>query len=152
MKTLQPIIYILLALATLVGAASYVGIAGFIAWGFFVGLPLTLWIAERRKRVMQLRQLAQQKDNIYIQSEWPGDTGVYKRAQEMRRLLKESGNKLNVEVVEIYFQDYVAPTETWDEFLVRRFEVIKEDKARRHQYLNSLQRQWYVQQVLAQEF
>jgi len=151
MKTLQPIIIFAAALATLLIALNALGVAGLIGWVGFVGLPLTLWISERRKRVLTLRQLAQQKDNIYIYSEWAGDTSVYKRAEEMRRLLKESGNQLGVEVHEIYYQDYCAPTETWDEFLVRRYEYIKEDTAKRHQYLNNLERRWYVQKVLAQK-
>lgn len=88
--------------------------------------------------------------NIYESSLFPGDDQVYERAQEHRFLLAESGNRLEVKVVEIYFRDYMAPNETWDEFLQRARNIQDEDHAKRVEWLNRLDRDFFKAEVLQQ--
>lgn len=88
--------------------------------------------------------------NIYERSLYPEDDQVYERAQEHRFLLAESGNRLEVKVVEIYFRDYMAPNETWDEFLQRARNIQDEDHAKRVEWLNRLDRDFFKAEVLHQ--
>lgn len=98
----------------------------------------------------QLERYARQVFNIYERSLHPHDDEVYERAQEHRTLLTTSGNLLEVKVVEIYYRDYMAPNETWDEFLQRAHNIQTEDHAKRVEWLNKLDRDFFKAEVLQQ--
>ena len=49
-----------------------------------------------------LEKYARQRENIYESSKYPGDKEVFARAEKHRELLKESGSRLDVQVLEIY--------------------------------------------------
>jgi aromatic ring-opening dioxygenase catalytic subunit (LigB family) len=101
--------------------------------------------------IQKLARYARQTENIYEASLYKRDKEVHKRAQEHRKLLIASGNKLSVKVLEFYFRDAEHLQETWEEFEERVEKAMEEDRASRHKVLNGKSRNWYLHYVLRQD-
>ena len=131
------------------------------AFGFMFLSMLACFIAEliarRIEHIIQLKFHAECTDNIYVYSE-KIHNGVNKWISEKaawhEMMLKESKNKLGdagtayqVKVIPIYFQDYLNPEETPEEYFERCRQLVTEDKKKRHIKLND-DRDWYVHWIL----
>lgn len=135
------------ALGTIMGGIvlGTICFVGTIVVWLFLYQYVELWFYNQT-----LKRYARKKNNIYVYSEHPHDKTVYLRAKAHRKLLQESGNKLDVNVYEIYYRDAVNPDESWEQYEYRRDEFIRNDRYNRHQHLNSAQRSWYVRHMLEQ--
>lgn len=107
-------------------------------------------VFNRREHVATLRYYANHTENIYIYSEHADDHTVRIRANNARELLLESGNKLNVKVLEIYFGIGEHCNETWEEFTTRRDSIIRTDRQSRHEWLLRQSDAFYKTYVLKQ--
>lgn len=101
-----------------------------------------------------LRILSRQIDNVYVYSEYPDDPTVRERAEELRRLLKLSGNETGARVIEIYYRDAEGdlndPCESWEEYLIRREELKRIYSAVRMREFNAYNREKFLKHQLNQ--
>lgn len=102
-------------------------------------------LARDYKRLME--SYSHRTQNIYVRSESPEDYTVFKRAQEERKLLAESGNETMVCVIEFYYRDGSRPgsaNESWEEFeQYCKDEAARQDE-QRERWLNKQGRNWYL--------
>lgn len=133
----------------------YCILLGLLFWQLkYIGIFLSLlfvafliWVGKEYKKanhVLKLKQYAVQVENIYEFSLHENDKEVYKRAEEHRKYLKLSKNKLDVEVQEIYFRDGEHINETWEEFQQRKDFFIRNDRSIRHSKLKKANNEWYI--------
>jgi hypothetical protein len=126
--------------------ASFPAVLAFSVIYYPVATYLKKWLY-----IQKLARYARQTENIYEASLYKRDKEVHKRAQEHRKLLIASGNKLSVKVLEFYFRDAEHLQETWEEFEERVEKAMEEDRASRHKVLNGKSRNWYLHYVLRQD-
>jgi hypothetical protein len=141
---------------TVIGALVAL-LVGLLAGGIYLGMAalslytgVAIYAYARLRRLIHLRLLdhyAKQADNIYECSEHPQDKQVYRRAQRHRDLLQESGNLLEVQVIEIYWE----PWESEEEWTKRREEEIKADMRKRRAWLRQRGETFYKHAAHRQE-
>lgn len=123
----------------------------FTVYFFTIGVPtisilaLLLWYRHT------IKWYGRRLLNIYVFSENENDKHVYKRAKKHRKWLEKSGNEKDVQVVIILFRDKDNPTESWDEYQVRKVERIKILEIERHNDIqNGENREYYLKEVHGQ--
>lgn len=114
-----------------------------------------------------LRWHSLQKEDIYVYADKPGN-GINKKIKaqvawhekmlaKVNRLGEHPDHEgrerlsMSVKVIPVYFQDYMAPRETWEEYLERAKRTELEGHYKRNVKLNgttSESREWYVNHVL----
>lgn len=134
----------------------YAVLSGGMLWGLpCVALCLAVWVVGetlrlRREHIQELKRYATQTDNEYVYSEYVGDPTVRQRADQARALIEESGNQTNIQVIEIYANAGAYVNESWEDFEARREAIIAEDKKKRHTFLESKHRDFYLTHTLKQ--
>ena len=115
---------------------------------------LYVFIGARRERNKELAEYARVWENIYICHDYAGDRTVEARARHAEAMVVQSNNevhkKLKIKVHRIFFRDHLHGTETWDEYLERRDEFIKADRAKRCKAVGEYSHEWYVKYGLEQ--
>lgn len=95
------------------------------------GIFLAVW-ESRRRELAELRQYAEQIENIYITSRWEGDDSVMSRALHAQKMLQKANNKQQVTVHKLYFGYGENVNETWEEYTERVAAFIRDDRQKRH--------------------
>lgn len=140
--------------------AVFAGMAAFlIAWK-------ALNLAEYYRA---LKWHSRRKEDIYVYAEKPGK-GINKeikaRAEWHEKMLAKVNrlgedpdrdgrqrDSMAVKVIPVYFQDYMAPREAWEEYLERARKTEHEGHYKRNVKLNGTtgeSREWYINQVLSE--
>lgn len=121
-----------------------------------IGLALliflgTIWYFRIYLRA-KIRKYGRRLENIYEWQRSPLDKEVILRAEDHRKWILLSGNKMGVRVLTIIFQDAHNPSETWEEYLDRVSATIANDRALRHTEIEASQgREYYLREMHGQK-
>jgi hypothetical protein len=100
----------------------------------------------------KLRHYGNRLENIYEWQQSSKDKRVVVRAQKHEEWLQLSGNKMDVRVLKIFYQDTHNPSETWEEYTDRVAATIANDRILRHQEIESSQgRDYYLREMHGQQ-
>lgn len=116
----------------------------FVCWGVMA-------ILQRMQHVKNMVYYANHIENIYVWSSDENDITVRQRAAHERTMLNTANNQLNVTVHELYFRDVGFTNETWEQFQERVAQFIAEDREKRHKFINSKGREFFVTYILEQQ-
>lgn len=139
-------------LICMVAGALYflsIGWAG-VLWASIIAailFPALYFLYKRILLVRKLKQYGTRIENIYVTSNHPGDRTVMQRVEQEKAWLIKAGNKLNVFVIPILYQDGQYCNETWEEYHERIKEEIAEDRIKRHTYLKQTSNEFYLKYV-----
>lgn len=100
----------------------------------------------------KIKRYGRRLENFYEWQRTPTDKEVILRAEEHRKWIQLSGNKMGVKVLTIIFQDAHNPSETWTEYLDRVSATIANDRILRHTEIESSQgREYYLREMHGQK-